>query len=96
MSSLTALTSRHRIGPVDLTQGTVTRTGSVLTVVDNLFAQGKIHSESISISYAPTTTANAANGEITFGDTDSAKYALFLFDTNMLTGIPSQTGSLAS
>jgi hypothetical protein len=62
------------IGPVDLTQGTVSGTGSVPTVVDNLFSQGTISSDSIGISYVPTTTENAANGEVTFGSHDSAKF----------------------
>ncbi|KAJ7143506.1 acid protease [Mycena crocata] len=63
------------IGPVDLTTGTVGSTTSVPTVTDNLFTQGTIPIESIGISYVPTTSASsAANGELTFGGTDSSKF----------------------
>jgi len=63
------------IGPVDLTQGTVTSTPSVPTVTDNLWNQGTVKTELIGISYIPTTTSNqVANGELTFGDVDSSKY----------------------
>ena len=44
------------------------------TVTDNLFAQGTIPSYSIGISYEPTTTEGAVNGELTFGGVDSTKY----------------------
>ncbi|KIM89433.1 hypothetical protein PILCRDRAFT_95260 [Piloderma croceum F 1598] len=63
------------IGPVDLTSGTVSGTSDVPTVTDNLFSQGIIESDSIGISYVPTSSAsNVANGEIDFGGTDSSKY----------------------
>ncbi|TFK33029.1 family A1 protease [Crucibulum laeve] len=63
------------IGPVDLTTGTVQGTTSVPTVTDNLFSQKIIETESIGISYEPTTsTTNAANGELTFGTTDPSKF----------------------
>ncbi|KAJ6507706.1 acid protease [Mycena vitilis] len=63
------------IGPVDLTTGTVASTQTVPTVTDNLFSQGTIPTESIGISYIPTTgTTNVANGELTFGGTDAAKF----------------------
>ncbi|KAK7048641.1 acid protease [Favolaschia claudopus] len=63
------------IGPVDLTSGTVKSTSTVPTVTDNLFQQGTIPTESIGISYVPTTSATeAANGELTFGGTDDSKF----------------------
>ncbi|KAG0703773.1 acid protease [Suillus ampliporus] len=62
------------IGPVDLTQGTVSNTQEVPTVTDNLYAQGTIPSDLIGIFYEPSSTANVANGELTFGGTDSTKY----------------------
>ncbi|KAJ7078663.1 acid protease [Mycena epipterygia] len=63
------------IGPVDLTTSTVASTTTVPTVTDNLFKQGTIPVESIGISYVPTTSATAAaNGELTFGGTDSSKF----------------------
>jgi hypothetical protein len=68
----------HSIGPVDLTVGTVDKTAGVSTVVDNLFTQGTIPINAVSVSYTPTTTVGAANGEVTFGATDSSKYAFLL------------------
>lgn len=68
------------IGPVDLTQGTVSNGQEVPTVTDNLFSQGTISSNSIGISYEPTTASPSStdspgvmNGELTFGGTDSTK-----------------------
>ncbi|OAX44334.1 acid protease [Rhizopogon vinicolor AM-OR11-026] len=62
------------VGPVDLTQGTVSNTPEVPTVTDNLYAQGTISSDSIGIFYQPSSTADVTNGEITFGGTDNTKY----------------------
>lgn len=62
------------IGPVDLTQGTVSNTDLVPTVTDNLFAQGLISSNSIGISYEPSTGNNEINGELNFGGVDTTKY----------------------
>ena len=61
------------IGPVDLTEGTVSDGKPVPTVTDNLFAQGTISSNSIGIFYEPTTSDNAVNGELTFGGVDASK-----------------------
>lgn len=78
------------IGPVDLTQGTVDGTSSVPTVTDNLYKNGIIATESIGISYVPTTAANVANGELTFGETDPSKY------TGDITYVPITSTSPAS
>ncbi|KAG2155785.1 acid protease [Suillus bovinus] len=78
------------VGPVDLTQGTVSNTTDVPTVTDNLYAQGTISSNLLGISYAPSPTANVANGELTFGGTDSTKY------TGTLNTVPLTTTSPAS
>ncbi|KAE9408853.1 acid protease [Gymnopus androsaceus JB14] len=61
------------IGPVDLTTGTVSGTSEVPTVTDNLFADGTIPTESIGISYNPTTGDDLPNGELTFGGVDQTK-----------------------
>ena len=59
--------------------GTVSGTPSVPTVTDNLLSQGIIQTETIGISYVPSTSAsNVANGELTFGGTDSTKYVCLL------------------
>lgn len=67
------------VGPTDLTQGTVANTSEVPTVTDNLFAQGTITEDTLGISFEPTTTADALNGELTFGGTDSTKCVCFSF-----------------
>ncbi|KAH9847941.1 acid protease [Lenzites betulinus] len=61
------------IGPVDLTQGTVSSQQPVPTVTDNLFAQGTIANDSIGIFYQPTTESGGLNGELTFGSVDTSK-----------------------
>ena len=50
-------------------------TETIPTVTDNLFSQGTIPTNSIGISYEPTTSEDATvNGELTFGGTDSSKF----------------------
>ncbi|TFY71569.1 hypothetical protein EVG20_g1455 [Dentipellis fragilis] len=64
------------IGPVDLTEGTVGSNQPVPTVTDNLFSQGTIGTESIGISYVPTTDSSgnaSVNGELDFGSVDTSK-----------------------
>ncbi|KAG6376914.1 acid protease [Boletus reticuloceps] len=62
------------VGPVDLTQGTVSNTTEVPTVTDNLYNQGLISTESLGIFYEPSSTTDVANGELNFGGPDSTKY----------------------
>jgi len=62
------------IGPTDLTEDTVSGVSTVPTVTDNLASQGVISPEVVGISYNPTTSDSVANGELTFGGTDSSKY----------------------
>lgn len=66
------------IGPVDLTQGTVSGGALVPTVTDNLFSQGTIASNSIGIFYQPSTSAGALNGELNFGGIDQSKCVCLL------------------
>lgn len=61
------------VGPVDLTQGTVSNTTDVPTVTDNLYAQGIISSDLLGVSYEPSSSADVPNGELTFGGTDTTK-----------------------
>jgi hypothetical protein len=54
--------------------GTVKGTRSVPTVTDSLFSQGLISTESIAISFNPTSgSGDNVNGELTFGATDTSK-----------------------
>ncbi|KAH0831880.1 acid protease [Lanmaoa asiatica] len=62
------------VGPVDLTQGTVSNTTEVPTVTDNLYAQDLISTNSLGIFYEPSSTTDVTNGELTFGGTDNSKY----------------------
>ena len=61
------------VGPVDLTEGTVSGNAPVPTVTDNLFAQGTIQNDSLGIFYQPTTSESEVNGELTFGGIDESK-----------------------
>ncbi|KAI0333910.1 aspartic peptidase A1 [Cubamyces sp. BRFM 1775] len=62
------------LGPSKLTVGTLSpeSSSSVPTVTENLYSQGMIASEMISIAFEPATAGRS--GELTFGGTDPAKY----------------------
>ncbi|KAK7063997.1 aspartic proteinase [Favolaschia claudopus] len=63
------------IGPVGLTQGTLSNSAATVpTVTDNLFSQGTITNNVIGISFEPTTSEDDNNGSIAFGGTDSSKF----------------------
>ncbi|KAI0634433.1 acid protease [Trametes polyzona] len=64
------------IGPVDLTCGTLfpSVTECIPTVTDNAFSQGLIPAHEIGISFAPTTSLEVTNGELTFGGVDESKF----------------------
>ncbi|KAI0333909.1 aspartic peptidase A1 [Cubamyces sp. BRFM 1775] len=59
------------LGPTGLTVGTLSPDvgSSVPTVTDNLFSQGYIASEFVSIYFRPAQANNVVNGVLTFGDT---------------------------
>ena len=57
------------VGPVDLTSGTVSNTGTVPTVTDNLLSQGTISEEVLGIYYIPAS--ESSTGELTFGGYDN-------------------------
>lgn len=44
-----------------------------VVVTDNLFSQGIIGENLVSVFFAPPTSANDTNGELTFGSVDDSK-----------------------
>ncbi|KAG1789280.1 acid protease [Suillus plorans] len=60
------------LGPVDLTRGTVSNTGEVAPVMENLYMQGTIGSEVLGVFFAPASSDDSS-GELTFGDYDASK-----------------------
>ncbi|KAI0059467.1 family A1 protease [Artomyces pyxidatus] len=64
------------IGPDALTVGTLSPStqSTIPTVTDNLASQGVIPSDLVAVSFEPTTSESDANGELTFGGTDSSKF----------------------
>jgi len=60
------------IGPVRLTQGTVSNAKTVPTVTDNLFKAGEISSDELGIFYKPATDGGGS-GELTWGGVDKSK-----------------------
>jgi len=64
------------IGPANLTIGSLSPSKSdhIPTVTDNLFDQGAIPSNLVSLSFEPTNGTMDKNGELMFGDVDSTKF----------------------
>ena len=58
------------VGHVDLTKGTVNNTGTVPTVLDNLFTQGMISEKVLGVYFAPASVSGT--GELTFGGYDTS------------------------
>ncbi|KAH8981192.1 aspartic peptidase A1 [Lactarius hatsudake] len=84
------------LGPVDLTIGTLSpdSTLEVPTVTDNLFLQGTIPADLLSLYFEPATPGTSPaspvkSGELTFGGTDPTKY------TGPMTTVPVTTTSPA-
>ncbi|SJL06383.1 related to Polyporopepsin [Armillaria ostoyae] len=63
------------IGPVELTEGTLSPATSTLipTVTDNLYSQGTITDDAVGVYFAPTTQDEVVNGELSWGGSDSSK-----------------------
>jgi len=59
------------LGPVDLTQESVSNAYEVPTVMNNLYAQGAISSEVLGVFFSPTS--DGTTGELTFGGYDASK-----------------------
>ena len=62
-------------------------------MVQNLFGQGAIGFESVSISFEPILEVNDVNGELTFGGVDTSK---FIGDLNVAYVLLSQPRSACS
>ncbi|KAG2033105.1 aspartic peptidase domain-containing protein [Suillus americanus] len=79
------------IGPLDLTEGTLTNEPdtTIPTVTDNLYSQGIISQIVVGISFEPTTSESDTNGELTFGGTDATKYTGAIAYTPLTTTYPS-------
>jgi len=60
------------LGPVDLTQRTVSNEYEVPTVMNNLYGQGTISSQVLGVFFSPTSSNNSI-GELTFGGYDASK-----------------------
>ncbi|KAI5120607.1 hypothetical protein M0805_008083 [Coniferiporia weirii] len=78
------------LAPAAVTRRTVEGEETVSTVTDNLYAQGKVSTEVVGVSFAPTTHQPNANGVLTFGGADPSKY------TGALTYAPITTRAPAS
>ncbi|KAG1757236.1 aspartic peptidase domain-containing protein [Suillus lakei] len=81
------------IGPLDLTQDTLTNdlSGTIPTVTQNLHSQGIISEMVIGVSFEPTTSLTVTNGELTFGGTDATKYTGSIAYTPLTTTEPAST-----
>ncbi|KIM81522.1 hypothetical protein PILCRDRAFT_8583 [Piloderma croceum F 1598] len=65
------------VGPTDLTNHTINNSSLLVpTVTDNLYKQGSIPIDLVSIAFAPTTVENdnTTVGLMTFGGTDSTRF----------------------
>jgi cathepsin E len=71
-----ANTVLYSIGPALLNLGTLTpdKNVSIPTVTDNLFNEGAILFDLVSVFFEPTTTQSAQNGELRFGSIDHTKF----------------------
>ncbi|GBE77560.1 Polyporopepsin [Sparassis crispa] len=77
------------IGPVDLTEGTLSNSNAEIpTVTDNLYSQGVISEDLVAVSFEPTTSQSVTNGELTFGGTDSSKYTGSIAYTSLTSTYP--------
>lgn len=76
------------IGPVDLTENTVSGVSTVPTVTDNLLSQGTISEEVVGVYFAPTTTTETTNGELTFGGIDTSHISGSITYTSLTSTFP--------
>lgn len=64
------------VGPVILTQGTVSGSSSIPTFLDNLYSAGTISTEVLGVYFAPESGSDEddENGVLTLGGVDTTKY----------------------
>ncbi|KAH8557088.1 family A1 protease [Umbelopsis sp. PMI_123] len=78
-------------GPTILTEGTVSSTTEVPTIIDNAYSEGLISTKVLGVYFAPisgsSTTSN--NGELTLGGVDSSKYTGSITYTSITSTSPS-------
>ncbi|KAG2076961.1 acid protease [Suillus decipiens] len=81
------------IGPVDLTEGTLTKLPSttIPTVTDNLYKQRIIPHHVISLFFEPSNWKTETKGELTFGGVDVTKYTGDIAYTHITTTNPAST-----
>ncbi|OAX33575.1 acid protease [Rhizopogon vinicolor AM-OR11-026] len=60
------------LGPVDLTEGTVSNANEVPTVMDNLYKWGTISQDVLGVFFSPSSADDTA-GELTFGGYDNSR-----------------------
>ncbi|KAG1868579.1 acid protease [Suillus subluteus] len=78
------------LGPVDLTEGTVSNTNEVPTVMDNLYAQQTISSEVLGVFFAPASSDDSS-GELTFGGYDPSKITGDISYVSITSAYPAST-----
>lgn len=65
------------LGPTTLTNDVVPKVASLPTLVDSMFAQGKIPKRIVGVSFLPTVQTNGsalANGVISIGGVDPSRF----------------------
>ncbi|KAG2360600.1 aspartic peptidase A1 [Suillus spraguei] len=78
------------IGPVGLTVGTLTQspTTKIPTVTDNLYKQGAISQDIVSVFIQPSNPQTEVQGQLTFGGTDATMYTGSIAYTPITTTSP--------
>ncbi|KAG2368813.1 aspartic peptidase domain-containing protein [Suillus spraguei] len=81
------------IGPVDLTEGTLTKLPSttIPTVTDNLYKQSTIPHHVVSLFFEPSSPKTETKGELILGGIDTTKYTGDIAYTHITTTKPAST-----
>ncbi|KAG6334303.1 hypothetical protein ID866_4782 [Astraeus odoratus] len=83
------------IGPEDLTKGTVKPDviTTIPTVTQNLRKAGIVQETLVGIYFEPSTTADAQNGELSFGASDSNAFNAYRIATGAMQDLPPPLGT---